>query len=1316
MKKIYTLLLLLYCMAAFSQEKIQYPYSNYFSEAYQLYPDVPKGLLEAVAYSNTHIRHITPQIEPASCSGMPFSYGVMGLVLDGKNYFRENLKKVSTLSGIATQEIISSPRKNILAYSAAYQNLVTELSSNIGSAQEIMMIVSALSELNIISETAVNDYTMNLYLYGLFVFLNDRKNQQEYDFPAYYFNLKDIFGEENLKIFQSKRVNVSGGSVSTEAGQTYSPLTTRAACPDYVRPNCSWIASPNHYTGWNGHTISAIAMHTVQGSYTSCINWFQNTDANASTHYVVASHSSYAGQVTQMVNEDNAGWHVTSQNWYAIGYEHEGWVNDPTWYDATMYQTSADLTRDICTRNGIDPLRMFYRDTLDDGTVLNNGLHSLGGETACVKIKGHQHFFDQTHTDPGPNWNWNLYFKLVNNSTPVTTYATTTGSFYDSGGSTGNYTNDERKFWLIQPTGAQSVTLTFTQFALESNYDFMYIYNGANEFAPLIGRYNTISPGTIVSTGGSLFIEFRSDCATPAAGWAATWTTSQSDIVSPVTAVSSSSKWVNSDFPVQFTDADNIGGSGVDKKYYQVIDYNGSEWRGNKTKGFFNDNFNISVNPDWTINSGGGTWSINSGHLFQSDSVASNTNIYSQLAQTSGNGYMYHWKAMMDGNTANRRCGIHFFVSNPALANRGISYLAWFRADDDKVQIYKISGDTLYTKADNPLVINTGVWYDFKVTYSPASGIIKVFMNDVIVANWTDSNPIQSGAYISLRNGNCKAYYDDMKVFKSRSSTATVSVGNLSTKEARYQSPNSTQEACRVNSVVTDMTNNISSTNACNVKVDWTKPTTAVSITPTPTYITNDFTANFNDYDALSGIEKGYYQVLSMNSSNLWSGNQNRGFLGDNFDVLDTNIWKTGALQGSWNLASGMAVQTDENENNSNLYTKLNQTLSNRYLYHFNAKVEGSGTNRRFGFHYFADSGAMENRGNSYFVWFRLEYKTLEFYKVVNDNFTGQQKIISNITTVPGQLYDFKVIFDRITGKTDVFRNDTLLGSWTDLAPLTGGKYISFRSGNAKLSVDEVKVYRSRAASSLITVGNGAADDIQIEDPAVGVSSAKIKSIVIDSASNISSIYFYDLNVDLSAPSAVMVKDGPANDIDTTYTQGQLKANWTASSDINSGIANYWFAIGTTAGGTNICNWTNNGNTISVTKTGLTLVDGQIYYFSLKAENNAGLFSPIASSDGQLFLTSTSIKENENPYSLNVSPNPSSGTTNVSFYLQNEENVNIALYDNTGKLVYQITNNIMPAGSNKINLDTKKLGLSGGVYFLNFITKDRTTSVKLVVM
>jgi len=65
MKKFLLLTLLLTPLqAAFAQQsENNYPYRTYFEEAYQANPAVPAGVLEAVAYTNTRIRHVDPQVE-----------------------------------------------------------------------------------------------------------------------------------------------------------------------------------------------------------------------------------------------------------------------------------------------------------------------------------------------------------------------------------------------------------------------------------------------------------------------------------------------------------------------------------------------------------------------------------------------------------------------------------------------------------------------------------------------------------------------------------------------------------------------------------------------------------------------------------------------------------------------------------------------------------------------------------------------------------------------------------------------------------------------------------------------------------------------------------------------------------------------------------------------------------------------------------------------------------------------------------------------------------------------------------------------------
>jgi subtilisin family serine protease len=68
-----------------------------------------------------------------------------------------------------------------------------------------------------------------------------------------------------------------------------------------------------------------------------------------------------------------------------------------------------------------------------------------------------------------------------------------------------------------------------------------------------------------------------------------------------------------------------------------------------------------------------------------------------------------------------------------------------------------------------------------------------------------------------------------------------------------------------------------------------------------------------------------------------------------------------------------------------------------------------------------------------------------------------------------------------------------------------------------------------------------------------------------------------------------------------------VSAQWSAS-DPNSAITLYRYALGSAAGGIDVLNWIDTGNT-SVTRTGLNLVAGQRYYFSVKARNAGGLWS-----------------------------------------------------------------------------------------------------------
>ncbi|MBC7524042.1 MAG: gliding motility-associated C-terminal domain-containing protein, partial [Flavobacterium sp.] len=103
------------------------------------------------------------------------------------------------------------------------------------------------------------------------------------------------------------------------------------------------------------------------------------------------------------------------------------------------------------------------------------------------------------------------------------------GTFTDPGGANANYANNANVTTTITPTPGQLVTITFTQFDLESNFDFLKIYDGCDVNAPLLGTYTglTFPPQTTATNAsGCLTFVFTSDGSVTHAGFVASVTCS----------------------------------------------------------------------------------------------------------------------------------------------------------------------------------------------------------------------------------------------------------------------------------------------------------------------------------------------------------------------------------------------------------------------------------------------------------------------------------------------------------------------------------------------------------------------------------------------------------------------------------------------------------------------------------------------------------------------------------------------------------------------------------------------------------------------
>ena len=141
------------------------------------------------------------------------------------------------------------------------------------------------------------------------------------------------------------------------------------------------------------------------------------------------------------------------------------------------------------------------------------------------------------------------------------TVTTCTGLFFDTGGESGPYSNDEDFVMTFMPeTAGANIIVEFQQFDVEynadCNYDWLRIYDGTSTSAGLIGEYcGTDSPGTIEADNdaGALTFEFHSDYSVTEPGWKAVISCSTPPLL-PVADFMADTTFIHEGESVQFTD------------------------------------------------------------------------------------------------------------------------------------------------------------------------------------------------------------------------------------------------------------------------------------------------------------------------------------------------------------------------------------------------------------------------------------------------------------------------------------------------------------------------------------------------------------------------------------------------------------------------------------------------------------------------------------------------------------------------------------------------------------------------------------------
>jgi N-acetylmuramoyl-L-alanine amidase len=316
--------------------------------------DVPRDLVVAVGYGETHLDGHAG--EPSQDNG----FGVMHLV---SNPDRHTLEQATGITGLPAPQLRTDTVANIRGGAAILRALADARGLDAAARDRLGAWYPVVADFG----GAQDDKVAKMYADTVYDLLSHGVQAKSAGEPV-------TVQAQAVRPEQAEFAGVR--ALDDVAGDVHAM--------DY--PNAIWNpASSANYRVGRTSAITTVVIHVTQGSYAGTISWFQNPDAQVSAHYVVRSAD---GEITHMVADADTAWHARSGNAYGIGIEHEGFVDDPSWFTDAMYRSSAALTSWLCDTYGIPKDR--------------------------TGIVGHSEVPGNDHTDPGPNWNWDYYIQLVN--------------------------------------------------------------------------------------------------------------------------------------------------------------------------------------------------------------------------------------------------------------------------------------------------------------------------------------------------------------------------------------------------------------------------------------------------------------------------------------------------------------------------------------------------------------------------------------------------------------------------------------------------------------------------------------------------------------------------------------------------------------------------------------------------------------------------------------------------------------------------------------------------------------------------------------
>jgi N-acetyl-anhydromuramyl-L-alanine amidase AmpD len=382
-------------------------YRKYFAEAYRRYPQIPSGVLEALAYTKTRWNNQQPLTPVDSHHGMPQPYGVMGLFM-GSGGFENQVDRAAILLNVSPKVVVKNQRYNILGAAALISyDMQAEGIQAKSSPENISRVLEnalGLSSSQHKASLAVDKHVRTSFAYHVLSNLNRGSDDKGIYYAATPIAFEKAFSARDLMVQRAPFVSLDVMRDKISIGDMQIDPISETLVKNNSRQLKSADYGPALYrqSPFEGARTQGppthISIHQMEGFYEGSISTFLTGSAQASAHYLIRDSD---GQVTQMVQESRRANHTFRNNEYTLGIEQEGFNGKPGWYSANTYTQVIAITKSMCTRWSISCTSVYRGASTNTENI----------QAASLRIKGHQHYSGQggNRKDPGSFFSWTRF-------------------------------------------------------------------------------------------------------------------------------------------------------------------------------------------------------------------------------------------------------------------------------------------------------------------------------------------------------------------------------------------------------------------------------------------------------------------------------------------------------------------------------------------------------------------------------------------------------------------------------------------------------------------------------------------------------------------------------------------------------------------------------------------------------------------------------------------------------------------------------------------------------------------------------------------